>query len=80
VAAEEDVVIARLRPAPELGVDGLLATSVGLDVWERGPDHVVVAAPGSVLAELERRRLATVESLGAREQYLSRMRDEPPTP
>ena len=72
--------IARLRPAPELGVDGLLAMSVGLDVWERGPDHVVVAAPAGVLAELERRRLATVESLGSREQYGSRMRDEPPTP
>ncbi len=74
------MVIARLRPAPELGVDGLLAMSVGLDVWERGPDHVVVAAPAAVLAELERRRLATVERLGSREQYEARMRDEPPTP
>ena len=80
MAAEENAVIARLRPAPELGVDGLLAMSVGLDVWERGPDHVVVAAPAAVLAELERRRLATVESLGSREQYGSRMRGEPPTP
>jgi hypothetical protein len=80
VAAGEDVVIARLRPAPELGVDGLLAMSLGLDVWERGPDHVVAALPAAVLGELERRRLATVESLGSREQYLARMRDEPPTP
>ena len=72
--------IARLRPAPELGVDGLLAMSVGLDVWERGPDYVVVAAPGAVLAELERRRLATVEPLGSGEQYGARMRDEPPPP
>jgi hypothetical protein len=49
-------------------------------VWERGPDHVVAAAPAAVLGELERRRLATVEALGTREQYLARMRDEPPTP
>ena len=72
--------IARLRPAPELGVDGLLAMSLGLDVWERGPDHVVAAAPAAVLAELQRRRLATVESLGSREEYEARMRDDPPTP
>ena len=68
--------IARLRPAPELGVDGLLATSVGLDVWERGPDHVLAAAPEAVLGELERRRLATVERLGSGEQYEARMREE----
>ena len=80
MAAGEDVVIARLRPAAELGVDGLLALSVGLDVWERGPDHVVAAAPAATLAELERRRLVTVEPLGSREQYEARMRDEPPTP
>jgi hypothetical protein len=80
VDAGEDVVVARLRPAAELGVDGLLAMSIGLDVWERGPDHVVASAPGAVLAELERRRLATVESLGSREQYVARTRDEPPTP
>jgi hypothetical protein len=79
VAAGEDVVIARLRPAPELGVDGLLAMSVGLDVWERGPDHLVAAAPEAVLAELQRRRLATVESLGSREEYEARTRDDPPT-
>ena len=72
--------IARLRPAPELGVAGLLAMSAGLDVWERGPDHVVAAAPAAVLGELERRRLATVEPLGSREQYEARMREEPPTP
>jgi hypothetical protein len=67
--------IARLRPAPELGVDGLLAMSLGLDVWERGPDHVLAAATEAQLAELERRRLASVERLGSREQYEARMRD-----
>jgi hypothetical protein len=80
MADAPDVRIARVRPAPGLGVEGLLAMSLGLDVWERGPDHVVAAAPAAVLGELERRRLATVEALGTREQYLARMRDEPPTP
>lgn len=55
--------VVRLRPAPGVGVEGLLATSLGLDVWERGPDHLLAAATESQLAELERRRLATVERL-----------------
>jgi hypothetical protein len=40
----------------------------------------VAAAPEAVLAELQRRRLATVESLGSREEYEARTRDDPPTP
>jgi hypothetical protein len=63
--------VARLRPAAELGVDGLLAMSLGLDVWERAPDHVLVAATEDQLAELERRRLATVERLGTVQEYES---------
>jgi len=45
--------------------------SLGLDVWERAPDHVLVAATEDQLAELERRRLATVERLGTVQEYES---------
>ncbi len=69
---DEDTTVARVHPAPEVGVDGLLALSLGLDVWERGPDHLLVAATEAQLAELERRRLAAVERLGTRAQYESR--------
>ena len=69
--------IVRLRPAPGLSVDALLATSIGLDVWERGTDHVLAAATEAQLSELERRGLAIVERLGTREQYESRMRGLP---
>jgi hypothetical protein len=75
VAGDEQVWVVRLRPAAGVGVDGLLAMSLGLDVWERGPDHLLAAAGEARLAELERRRLATVERLGTREQYEERMRD-----
>jgi len=69
-----EVWVVRLRPT-DGGVDALLATPLGLDVWERGVDELVVAATEEQLAELERRRLARVERLGTREQYVSRMRD-----
>jgi hypothetical protein len=59
-------------------VDGLLALPLGLDVWERGPDHVLAAATEDQLAELERRRLAVVERVSSREAYESRMREIPP--
>jgi hypothetical protein len=68
-AERSDTAVARLRPAAGLGVDGLLAMSLGLDVWERAPDHVLVAATEDQLSELERRRLATVERLGSVHEY-----------
>jgi hypothetical protein len=37
--------------------------SLGLDVWERRDDGLIVAASEAQLAELERRRLAWVERL-----------------
>ena len=37
--------------------------SLGLDVWERHEDGLIVAASEAQLAELERRRLAWVERL-----------------
>ena len=45
---------------------------VGLDVWERHPDSLVVAATDDQLAELERRRLAEVERWSTREEYVRR--------
>lgn len=71
----EDVWIARLTPVAD-GVAALLATPLGLDVWERGSDHLVVMATERQLAELERRRLARVERLSTRDQYISRMQSD----
>ena len=59
-------------------MDGLLAMALGLDVWERGPDHILAAATESQLAELERRRLASVQRLGTRAEYERRMRGDGP--
>jgi hypothetical protein len=68
----EDVWVARLTAVPG-GVAALLATPLGLDVWERGDDHLVVMATERQLAELERRRLARVERLSTRDQFIARM-------
>lgn len=53
--------IARLTPVADRDVDSLLQMSLGLDVWERNEDTLVVRASDGQLRELERRRLATVE-------------------
>ena len=55
--------VARLTPMPGSSVDALLALPLGLDVWERHADVLVVAASDTQLEELERRRLARVERL-----------------
>jgi hypothetical protein len=70
--------VARLTPVAGRSVEDLLRLSLGLDVWERGADALVVAAPESRLAELERRRLAHVERWGTPAQYRnpSRTRSE----
>ena len=68
--------IARLTPTPGTSVARLLAVPLGLDVWERHPDHLVVAASDDQLAELERRPLAKVERWSTREEYVQR--HEPP--
>jgi len=44
----------------------------GLDVWERRPDSLVVAATDLQLSEIERRRLARVEKLCTVAEYQSR--------
>jgi hypothetical protein len=55
--------VARLRPTASTTVDGLLHLPIGLDVWERGDDVLVVAAWEGDLADLERRHLARVERI-----------------
>jgi hypothetical protein len=68
--------IARLTPTKSSSVELLLSMPIGLDVWERHADSLVVAATETQLAELERRRLADVERWSTREQYQARMQDE----
>ena len=65
--------IARLIPLSGGGVPALLAMPLGVDVWERHPGFLVVAAAESRLAELERRRLARVERLVTTERYEEQM-------
>jgi hypothetical protein len=55
--------VARLIPTLNSSVDALLQMPLGLDVWERHADALVVAASEAQLSELERRRLAQVERL-----------------
>jgi hypothetical protein len=61
-----------LTPAPGGDIERILQTSLGLDVWERNPDALVVRAYEGQLRELERRRLATVERRWTERDYLSK--------
>lgn len=72
----EQTWIARLTPVSGGGVPALLALPLGVDVWERHPAFLVVAAPEGRLADLERRRLARVERLVTTERYEGEMRDQ----
>jgi hypothetical protein len=69
VTDPHQVWIARLTPTVSSSVEQLLTVPIGLDVWERHADSLVVAATEAQLAELERRRLAAVERWSTREQY-----------
>jgi hypothetical protein len=71
--------IARVRPPAGRDVASLMDMSLGLDVWERHTDFLVVAAPESLLAELERRRLAVVDRWAFRADYEERMRQRAAT-
>jgi hypothetical protein len=55
--------VVRLTPSTSTTADALLRMPLGLDVWERHGDVLIVAASEVQLTELERRRLATVERL-----------------
>ena len=75
MAGSERTWVARVTPLPGGSVTRLLGMPLGLDVWERHPGFLVVAAPESRLAELERRGLARVERWATRRQYEEQMAD-----
>ncbi|MGY1670305.1 hypothetical protein [Geodermatophilus sp. SYSU D00710] len=75
MGTSEETWIARLTPGPGSNVDELLDMPLGLDVWERHADSLVVVAPDSRLGELERRRLARVDRLTTTAQYLAQQQD-----
>jgi hypothetical protein len=58
--------------SPGTSVDSLLSLPLGLDVWERHPDALVVAATEAQLEEIERRRLARVERIEPVMAFLAR--------
>ncbi|MGY1763349.1 hypothetical protein ACI79G_04675 [Geodermatophilus sp. SYSU D00779] len=70
--------VARVVPLAGGSVAELLGMSLGLDVWERHADFLVVAAPESRLGELERRRLARVDRWATAADYVARMQTRPP--
>lgn len=55
--------LAVLRPKANSTVEYLLSLPLGLDVWERHADRLIVAADEGQLDEIERRLLADVERL-----------------
>jgi hypothetical protein len=71
----DEPVVARVTPEAGSSVAKLLGMPLGLDVWERHDDFLVVAAPESRLAELERRRLAHVERWATATQYQAQMQN-----
>ena len=75
---QDEPVVARVTPESGSNVAKLLGMPLGLDVWERHADFLVVAAPESRLAELERRRLAQVDRWATAADYVARMQSRPP--
>lgn len=69
--------VARLTPTPTTSIEMLLGMSLGLDVWERRADRLIVAASQWQLAELERRRLAEVERLYTVAEFIRRSLERP---
>lgn len=63
VAGAENRWVARLTATQDSGIEGLLGLPLGLDVWERLDDEIVVAATERQLSEIERRGLASVMRL-----------------
>ncbi len=71
--------VARLTPTVNSSVDALLRMPLGLDVWERHADALVVAASEAQLSELERRRLAQVERLSTVAEFQARAQRRAPS-
>ena len=72
MSVQETRWVARLRPMPNSSVEALLGMPLGLDVWERHADMLVVAATEAQLSDLERRRLARVERLSTVTEFQAR--------
>ena len=66
--------VAKLTADSAADIDALLGLSLGLDVWERHSDSLVVAASEAQLLELERRRLVRVERLATQAEFEARAR------
>ena len=60
--------VARIVADPT-DIDRLLSLSLGLDVWERHDDDLLVAADESRLDDVERRLGVTVHRLATVEDY-----------
>ena len=72
--------VARLTADSAVDIEALLGLSLGLDVWERHGDSLVVAASEAQLLELERRRLVRVERLATQAEFEAGAGDVPQSP
>jgi hypothetical protein len=61
-----------ISPTQNFSIDALLGMPLGLDVWERHAEFLVVMASDLQLSDLERRRLAHVEKLCTVAEFQSR--------
>ena len=66
--------VAKLTADSAADIEALLGLSLGLDVWERRGDGLVVAASEAQLLELERRRLVRVDRLATEVEFEARGR------
>lgn len=64
--------VARLTATATTSIDVLLALPLGMDVWERRGNVLVVRATEAQLSEVERRRLAHVERLSTQQEFEAR--------
>jgi hypothetical protein len=71
--------VAKLTADSAAEIDALLGLSLGLDVWERHDDSLVVAASEAQLRELERRRLVRVDRLATQAEFEGRAPGGPPS-
>ena len=69
--------VAKLTADSAAEIEALLGLSLGLDVWERHEDSLVVVASEAQLLELERRRLARVDRLATQADFEARAHGGP---
>ena len=74
MATDQTRWVVRLTPVGNGTVRDLLQLPLGLDVWQREGEALIVAAAVATLDEMERRRLATVERLCTTAEYEARAR------